>query len=112
MCTTPSTRAPSTELIKSHAEAAGRQIELISELRENAYQELIAGDRKQHDSIVSEAALDLAGRCDVVVLAQASLAHLAPILRTQTPVPVLASPELCVDSLARWLCTGADRISC
>lgn len=103
VCTTPSTRGPSADLIRAHAARANRPVEVVSELREPAYRALLAGDRATHDAIVSAAALDLAERCDVVVLAQASLAHLAPAIQDRTAVPILASPELCIAALARWL---------
>jgi hypothetical protein len=36
-----------------------------------------------------------------MVLAQASMAHLAEGLQTALPVPVLSSPPLCIEALVR-----------
>jgi hypothetical protein len=63
---------------------------------------LMQGRRELHDQLVTEAAASLAPRVDRIVLAQASLAHLAKPLAAQLGLPVLASPELLVqDVLAR-----------
>jgi Asp/Glu/hydantoin racemase len=103
VCTTASTKAPSEALLLDHAAAKGRSIEVIPVLRSDAYEARLAGDQTAHDRIVVEAALDLAAQCDVIVLAQASLAHLGPVLQTRTGVPILTSPALCVEALAPWL---------
>jgi len=55
-----------------------------------------------HDALVSAAALEIARRNDVLVLAQASLAHLADPLAAKTPVSVLSSPPLCVEAVRRF----------
>jgi len=51
--------------------------------------------------LVCDAAADLGRRNDVVVLAQASMAHLADRLQTALQVPVLSSPPLCIDALVQ-----------
>lgn len=103
VCTTRSTQEPSEALLRSHAAKQKKAIDIVSALRADAYDARLAGDQARHDKIVTEAALSLAADCDVLVLAQASLAHLAPTLRTSTSVPVLASPELCLEALAQWV---------
>ena len=45
----------------------------------------------------------LAQRCDVIVLAQASMAHLEEPIKAAVPVPVLSSPRLCVEAAAARL---------
>lgn len=99
VCTTPSTKGPSADLVRSYAERDGRTVTIDVALREEAYRALIAGDRACHDAIVTEAALSLAQDHDVVVLAQASLAHLQPAIAAAVDVPVLASPETCLAAL-------------
>lgn len=61
------------------------------------------GDRKKHDRDVCAAASKLAQDCDVIVLAQTSMEHLASEISEMTSVPVLSSPEICVESLAELL---------
>lgn len=102
VCTTSSTRGPSEALVQAHAAKAGRRVEIEAHLVAGAFDALQAGRRDEHDRLVSEAALAVAGRNDVLVLAQASLAHLAEPLGRQATVPVLSSPPLCVDAISRF----------
>ena len=103
VCTTTSTKGPSEALIRNHASAKGKSVEVTSVLRSDAYEARLAGRQATHDEIVTKVALDLSAHCEVIVLAQASLAHLASTLERQVQVPVLTSPALCVEALARWL---------
>ncbi|RUT29252.1 Asp/Glu/hydantoin racemase [Arsenicitalea aurantiaca] len=103
MCTTNSTVSASRALIEQHAQWAGRSVAVETDLAGDAFKALSAGDRGTHDAIVSERAQALAARSDVLVLAQASMAHLRDALAEQCEVPVLASPELCVDDLGNHL---------
>ena len=57
VCTTTSTKGPSTDLVHAHAAALGKSIDVTTELKADAYQALIGGDRDTHDRIDSEAAL-------------------------------------------------------
>lgn len=103
LCTAASTVAPSSALLQSHAQEAGVEIELIARLEADAYQAILSGDRALHDARVTSAATQLAEEVDVIVLAQASLAHLQPLLAQSLRVPVLASPELLIRTLRqRW----------
>jgi Asp/Glu/hydantoin racemase len=103
LCTAASTVEPSTALLKSHAAQQLRAIEVRPEVNAAAYQALLSGDRATHDRLVRESAARLAPEVDVLVLAQASLAHLAAPLAEQLPCPVLASPSLLMRDLARRL---------
>ena len=100
MCTAASTAAPSESLIREHAAKAGRAVEVEAVIEGEAFKAVIGGDRAKHDSIVKAAVVELAKRSDVIVLAQASMAHLQPELASTLSVPVLASPELCLAALA------------
>jgi Asp/Glu/hydantoin racemase len=102
VCTTSSTRGPSEALVRAHAAKAGREVDIEALLVPGAFDALQAGRRDEHDRLVSEAALSVASRSDVLVLAQASLAHLAEPLGLQATVPVLASPPLCVEAIRRF----------
>lgn len=107
LCTNTSTPGPSTALLRAHAAAQGREVTVEPVVRPEAYQALFAGDRARHDAIVAEAAQDAAqrggGGADVLVLAQASLAHLQAPLTQALGKPVLASPKLLMAEIARWL---------
>jgi Asp/Glu/hydantoin racemase len=101
LCTTPSTQGPSTELVREHAQRAQRAVTPESRLVAGAFDALSAGDRGTHDRLIGEAAAELASRNDVLVLAQASMAHLAQPLQAALPVPVLCSPPLAIEALVR-----------
>lgn len=103
LCTNTSTPGPSTALLHSHAREQGRAVEVTPVVRPGAYEALFAGDRNRHDAIVTEAAHEASRAADVIVLAQASLAHLQPALAQATGRPVLCSPPLLMEELGRRL---------
>ena len=101
LCTASSTVEPSSALLRAHAAEQGRDITIKTVLRPEAYQALMAGDRARHDTILHEAATEMANEVDVLVLAQASLAHLHDVLAAELKCPVLASPPLLMREIAR-----------
>lgn len=64
---------------------------------------LLAGDRDRHDAIVLEGARALAAEVDVIVLAQASTARLAPAIAEAVGKPVLSSPRSGAENAVRVL---------
>ena len=104
IATLPTTLAPTTDLIRRRAQLAGRDIELVAHLCEGAFPALMSGDPARHDQMVSAALKELAGKVDVIALAQASMARVVQALpASDRPVPILASPELAVKHLATML---------
>ena len=103
LCTASSTVEPSSALLRAHATQQGREVSITPLVQPDAYAALMAGDRARHDEIMSGAARDLAGCSDVLVLAQASLAHLQEDLNAALPVPVLASPPLLMQAIGAAL---------
>jgi Asp/Glu/hydantoin racemase len=103
LCTAASTVAPSTALLRAHAAEQGRSIDIQPLVKPEAYQALMAGERGRHDELVRESALSLAREVDVLVLAQASLAHLQDGLAAELACPVLASPPMLMKALKSQL---------
>jgi Asp/Glu/hydantoin racemase len=103
VCTATSTVGPSTALLHAHAAEQERTVAIHPEVNADAYKALMAGDRTTHDTLVRESAAKLANAVDVLVLAQASLAHLRDSLAAELPCPVLASPPLLMRELTRRL---------
>jgi Asp/Glu/hydantoin racemase len=101
LCTTSSTQGPSADLVREHATQLEREVAIEPHLVAGAFQALSSGDREEHDRLVREAAVELGRRNDVVVLAQASMAHLADGLQAMLPVHVLSSPPLCIEALVQ-----------
>jgi Asp/Glu/hydantoin racemase len=99
LCTATSTVTPSSDLLRAHARQASKEISIAVSLATDAYEALFAGNRKRHDEIITAGALRLAETSDVVVLAQASLAHLRESIQDKVGIPVLASPSLLMERL-------------
>jgi len=67
-------------------------VELVPKLAEGALTALDRGDRAEHDRLVTEAAKDLRD-CDVIALAQYSMAPAAEQVAQATGKPVLTTPD-------------------
>lgn len=80
------------------AAAAGSTAKLETVCTPEAMPALAAGDTATHDRLVVEAAAGLAG-CDVVVLAQFSMAGARAAVAAATGKPVLTSPDSAVTLL-------------
>ncbi len=102
--TLPTTLAPTADLIRRRAAAAGVRIDLTTRLCEGAFEALMGGDPATHDAMVAEALRGLSSSVDVIVLAQASMARVADSLSdADRRVPILASPSIAIDYLATSL---------
>ncbi|MGH6738953.1 MAG: aspartate/glutamate racemase family protein [Bradyrhizobium sp.] len=77
-------------------------IELVPKLAEGAMAALDRGDRAEHDRLVVEASKDLRD-CDVIALAQYSMAPAAEQVAQATGKPVLTTPDSAVMKLKAML---------
>ena len=82
-------------------------IELVPKLADGALKALDRGDRSEHDRIVIEASRDLRD-CDLIALAQYSMAPAASLVAEATGRPVLTTPDSAVLKLKRAL----SNVSC
>jgi glutamate racemase len=94
VATLSTTLEPTAELVRRRAEAAGRDVEVVTHLCEGAF----GSDR--HDELVREGLARLYADVDVIVLAQASMAR---VVEADPPVPVLSSPRLGMQRVAELL---------
>lgn len=108
VATLETTLDPTCRLIETTAARLSTKIEITRCLVAGAFDKLIAGDRAKHNQMVLEAIRDLSRRVDVIVCAQGSMMAIVPDLGP-TPVPVLTSPRLGVQSAAEWLAQRAER---
>lgn len=100
--TLPTTLEPTVALVKSKAVAAGKEISLLTRLCAGAFEAAQSGDTARHDAIVAAGVKELSERVDVVVLAQASMARAtAGLAEGAGQVPILSSPRLAIEHLAR-----------
>jgi Asp/Glu/hydantoin racemase len=77
-------------------------VTLVPKLAEGALTALDCGDRAEHDRLVVEASKDLRD-CDVIALAQYSMAPAAPAVEQATGRPVLTTPDSAVSKLKQML---------
>jgi Asp/Glu/hydantoin racemase len=96
VATIPTTLEPTRKSLLAQAETSGRVVAMELVLVEGALAALLGGDGETHDRLVARAVRNLAGRVDVVILAQASTARAVRVI-TESPVPVLASPRLALE---------------
>jgi hypothetical protein len=94
------TLGPTRALVAAVAARAGRTIEVTEILCDEAWPYFERGDVARYLDTVGAAARRAAGRADVVLLAQASMAPVAERL-AGSGVPVLSSPRLGVEAAVR-----------
>jgi Asp/Glu/hydantoin racemase len=104
VATAATTLEPTRDLLVAEAARQGKEVTPELVLVEGAIAALFAGNGESHDRLVAGAALDLAARSDVVVLAQASMARaLAAMPEDQRPAPILSSPHLALAQVKQLL---------
>jgi Asp/Glu/hydantoin racemase len=77
-------------------------VRVVPKLAEGALAALDRGDRTMHDRLIVEASRDLRD-CDVIALAQFSIAATAPLVAEATGRPVVTTPDSAVEKLTRLL---------
>ena len=70
-------------------------VEIVPKLAEGALAALDRGDRAEHDRLVAEASRDLRD-CDLIALAQYSMAPAASLVAKASGLPVLTTPDSAV----------------
>jgi Asp/Glu/hydantoin racemase len=86
--------------IERHARLHDRTCELRGRHIAGAIDALLWGERTEHDELVFAAATELASS-DILLLAQFSMAPVAPRIREQLGLRVLTSPGTAVEKLMR-----------
>lgn len=107
LATVPTTLDPTIALIEEKAAGLGKSLEIHRGLSKGAFDKLMAGDTEGHDQMVLASALSLAPKVEILVLAQASMTRLAPMLTEATGLEVLTSPRLGVQSVKDYLASLA-----
>jgi aspartate/glutamate racemase len=91
------------QLIDQIATEMGREVDLDAVLKPEAFQALASGRRDEHDAIVLAEVERLGKANELVMLAQASMGHLASKVPATVTVPVLSSPTLAVSKVKEML---------
>jgi Asp/Glu/hydantoin racemase len=94
LATLSATLGPTTRLVQDSARRQNKKPAITARVVDGAFPALRAGDRAMHDRLVLAAFSELAAACDVVVLAQASMARVIEHTQDRAGGPiVLASPD-------------------
>lgn len=100
IATLRTTLEPTADLVQRRAALAGASVKLTTRLCDGAFEALGRGDAAAHDRAIAAGLTELASECDVIILAQASMARVAEALpERERPVPVLSSPRSGVESV-------------
>ena len=102
VATVASTMAPSCNLVRNKAIAAGKDVEVKEYLVNGALDILMAGDVDRHNELLIAAIRQAEAENDVVVLAQGSMTAILPLLKEENK-PILTSPRLAVERVRKEL---------
>jgi len=101
MAALESTLAPTKALLEQSMKALGGRATLTFCHVENAWEYFLSGNMKQYYDQISKAIISSANKCDLIVLAQASMSEVENIVNVS--IPVISSPKLgvkrAIDSL-------------
>ena len=101
LATAKTTLVPSVDLINQVAEKKGKPVKVKSKLISEAFDFFLQGDMDNHDRLVKTAGIELARQSDVLVLAQASMSHLADEIEKASGTKTLTSPPIAVNALKK-----------
>ena len=82
---------------------SGRDVHLESFCSPDAMEALQRGDRENHDNLVLDMARKVSRPFDVIVLAQASMAHTRMAIERECRINTLDSPSLCIEQVKKML---------
>jgi Asp/Glu/hydantoin racemase len=100
VATASTTLKPTSNLVEERSRAARKDAQVRTVLCEGAHEAMLAGEDEQHDVIVRRYLYDMMEICDVVILAQASMARVADqIPEAEREVPILSSPRLAMEKV-------------
>jgi Asp/Glu/hydantoin racemase len=103
LATAKTTLVPSVDLINQVAEKKGKSVKVKSKLISEAFDFFLQGDMDNHDRLVKRAGVELAQQSDVLVLAQASMSHLAAEIEKASGIKTLTSPQIAMDALKKMV---------
>ena len=107
LSTTPGTLEIMRSDIERYARLHDKNYQLTDRNVAGAIDALLWGERTEHDELVFAAATEFAS-CDILLLAQFSMAPVAPRIREQVGVRVLTSPGTAVEKLMRMFPKKSD----
>lgn len=101
VATVKTTLDPTARLIRRKAAEKGMTVSVRHALCSNAFDALLRGNPEEHDRLLAGHVEEISREVDVVVLAQVSMARLAPALCGRVKAPILTSPRPAVEAVKR-----------
>lgn len=102
LCTFPPTMKTSEAGFRKAEQRLGLSRELELVLVPGAYEALARGDKSIHDGMILEKIKEVEAQCDIIVLAQISMAG-AAAMATSCSKPILTSPRAALSALRETL---------
>jgi Asp/Glu/hydantoin racemase len=106
LATVKTTLEPTVRLVLKKAKEKGKEITIVEQIAEGAFQALLEGNGEKHDQILTETITALMEQVDVIVLAQVSMARIIPSLG-KVKIPILSSPRSGVELLKNVMAYNA-----
>jgi Asp/Glu/hydantoin racemase len=103
LATLNSTLGPTLRLLESKASEASKIISTVQGLAKGAFDALLEGDSQKHDSLIIDKAKEISGDCEIIVLAQGSMARIQKSIEDATGRKVLSSPVLGILDLKKTI---------
>ena len=107
LATAPSTIRITAEKVRDEARKKGADVIVDQKVVPEAFEALKQIGRERHDELLLAAAKEIRGY-DCIVLAQASMAHLAEQIRSITGIETLWSPPLCMEQISEVLSEAGE----
>ena len=101
LATLNSTLSPTCRLIKRESELQHRHVIVVEGLADGAYELALDGNKAAHDQRIIDTAKRIRNDCDVLLLAQGSMASIKDALEQESGLPVKTSPEVFFDWLRK-----------
>jgi Asp/Glu/hydantoin racemase len=100
LATAKSTIQPTIKKLKEEALKQGKDVEIVSSDYPVAYEAMKSGNLELHDKLLCDILKDIEG-FDVIVLAQASMAHLAQMGSKLSNIKTLGSIDSCIEYVTK-----------
>jgi Asp/Glu/hydantoin racemase len=108
IATLSTTLDPTIRLVHRWSKDLGKSIEVVNGLADGAFTALSSGDGQKHDNLVLETARRIADDCEVILLAQASMARMEETLAVTLGKPVFSSPRKSLEMVRNILTQKAS----
>ena len=101
--TLQSVAGPALRLLERKVAELGKEVKIEKTVCDQAFTELIAGNRDKHDELLAQATIELAKGKEAIVMAQGSMAKIAPEIERVIGKPIMTVIDIGVRTIAQQL---------